>query len=302
MCDLHKTYPGPKVANDGISLSVEAGELFGIFGPNGAGKTTLVRQLVGLARPDSGSIRIDGVDVVASPRKAKALTSMQPQSPVGIAGLTPRQAVELVGRLRGGERHQVRARAKELFDALELGEWLDNPASTASGGVARLVLFCAAAVVPGRLVILDEPTNDVDPRRRRRLWELVRGLADAGSAVVLVTHSVVEAEHAVDRLAIINAGRVVAQGSPSAVRGEQGWLRLELVMDDPSAVAIPEFLLNPTTAGRRLSGRVGEADLSMALRWAQTLRSNDAAESFSLGPSTLEDAYQRLVPSEEAVA
>ncbi|MHB8453071.1 MAG: ATP-binding cassette domain-containing protein, partial [Mycobacteriales bacterium] len=171
--DLYKAYPNGTVANDGISLSVGAGELFGIFGPNGAGKTTLVRQLVGLSRPTRGSIRIDGVDVLASPRVAKAACSFQPQSPVGIAGLTPRQAVDLTGRLRGGRRVAVRNRAEELFAALELSEWVDKPLRSASGGVARLVLFCAAAVVPGRLVILDEPTNDVDPRRRRRLWELV---------------------------------------------------------------------------------------------------------------------------------
>ncbi|MHB8339838.1 MAG: AAA family ATPase, partial [Mycobacteriales bacterium] len=233
----------------------------------------------------------------ASPRVAKAACSFQPQSPVGIAGLTPRQAVDLTGRLRGGRRVAVRNRAEELFAALELSEWVDKPLRSASGGVARLVLFCAAAVVPGRLVILDEPTNDVDPRRRRRLWELVRGLADAGSAVVLVTHSVLEAERAVDRLAIINAGKVVAQGSPAAVRGDQGWLRLELTLEEPFTASFPAFVADPVATGRRLSGRLAEADLPAALGWAQALRSSGLAEAFSIGPTSLEDAYERLVPA-----
>ena len=123
---------------------------------------------------------------------------MQPQAQVPISGLTPRQAIDLTGRLRGGRPGIVRERTAALADALDIGEWMDTDAARLSGGVKRLVSFAMAAVVPGRLVVLDEPTNDVDPVRRRLLWASVRGLAEGGSSVLLVTHNVVEAERSVD--------------------------------------------------------------------------------------------------------
>ena len=294
---LRKVFVGGTVANDGIDLSVDAGELFGLFGPNGAGKTTLVRQLVGLLAPTAGSIRIAGEEMVSRPRRAKAATSYQPQSPVGILGLSPRQAVGLAGRMRSVPKATVRRRAEELFAALELGEWLDRPLRDLSGGVARMVMFCAAAVAPGSLVILDEPTNDVDPRRRRHLWTLIRRLADGGSAVILVTHSVVEAERVVDRLAIMNGGRIIAQGSPASIRGGDGWLELAISLETPEDVGHPDFLVNPTLAGRRLRARVNEADVSAALSWVQDLRATGLAEDFSVGPASLEETYERLVPA-----
>src|SRR5205814_1026336 len=154
----------------------------------------------------------------------------QPQSSVPTEGLSPREAVELAGRIRGGSRAHVRARTTELLAALDLGEW-EHKAHALSGGVARLVTFSMAAVVPGRVVILDEPTNDVDPLRRKLLWQQVRQLADGGSAVLLVTHNVLEAERCVDRLAIVDHGRVLATGTPAALKTDLGApLRLELVL------------------------------------------------------------------------
>src|SRR5207247_4556689 len=204
-------------ANDEISLEIDAGEVFGLLGPNGAGKTTLVSQILGLATPTSGTITIDGTDVVRKPSFARQSCSYQPQGAVPIDGLTPVQAIELAGRIRGGARDAVRERAHELIDALALGEW-ERKAIQLSGGVARLVGFCMAAVVPGRIVILDEPTNDIDPLRWKLLWGQVRRLADEGAAVLLVTHNVLEAERCVDRLAIIDHGRVLASGTPAALK------------------------------------------------------------------------------------
>ena len=210
---LTKHYRGGVVANDNIDLTAQAGEVTGLLGPNGAGKTTLISQVLGIAAPTRGSIHIDGVDVVRAPAIARQACSYQSQSPAPVEGLRPREAVELAGRLRGGDKRAVLTRADELLDALELGEWA-NKTTPLSGGVARLVGFCMAAVVPGRIVILDEPTNDVDPLRRKLLWTQVRALADNGAAVLLVTHNVLEAERCVDRLAIVDHGRVVSEGTP----------------------------------------------------------------------------------------
>lgn len=300
--NLTKTYRNGVLANDGISLSVAEGEVFGLLGPNGAGKTTLVGQVLGSIVPSSGSISISGVDVVQSPASAREACSYQPQTSVPIEGVTPLQAIEMAGRIRGGERRHVRARAAKLLESLELGEWARRVVPL-SGGVARLVAFCMATVVPGRIVILDEPTNDVDPLRRKLLWGMVRGLADNGSAVLLVTHNVLEAERCVDRLAIVASGRVLTQGTAAAVKAAHGgWLRLEVVLEpDTLAPVTPEFFLRTTQSGRRLIGEVESSALPTAIDWATRLRGEGTAEEFSIGPITLEDVYVRHVKPEEEV-
>ena len=296
---------GPGVrANEAIDLSVDAGQVYGLLGHNGAGKTTLVNQVVGLLRPDAGAIRIDGRDAVADPGFARQACSLQPQAQLPIDGLTPDQAIELVGRLRGGRRSDVLERRERFIEALALGEWRATDGARLSGGVKRLVSFAMAAVVPGRVVILDEPTNDVDPVRRRLLWEQVRALADEGAAVLLVTHNVIEAERSVDRLAILDRGRVIAQGTPATLKeGIARDLRLELVLE-PDAVApmptpfVRRFLVN----GSRAIASVPATNAGEAVAWAEALRRDGIAEEYSLAPATLEDVYIELVGRADELA
>lgn len=217
---LHKSFgKGERqvMANAGVSVEAHAGEVLAILGHNGAGKTTLVNQIVGLLRPDSGRIEVVGVDAVARPAMARRLCSVQAQANVPISGLTPTRAIGLVGRIRGGQPQVVRQRAAELITSLQLTPWANTRAEKISGGVARLTAFAMCAVVPGRIVILDEPTNDVDPVRRRLLWGRIRELADDGAAVLLVTHNVTEAAHIIDRLVVLDRGRVIAAGTPSEI-------------------------------------------------------------------------------------
>src|SRR3954469_23581688 len=136
-----KQYRKGPLANDGLSLDVEAGEVFGLLGPNGAGKTTLVSQILGLACPTGGAIPIDGADVVRDPALARRKCSYQPQSAVPIDGLSPREAIELAGRIRGGPAGEVRRRTTELLAALDLGGW-EHTRHSLSGGVGRLATFC----------------------------------------------------------------------------------------------------------------------------------------------------------------
>lgn len=297
--DLSKRY-GSVLANDHVSLSVDSGEVFGLLGPNGAGKSTLVRQIIGLVRPTAGGMRLGGVDIVADPRFAKRHCSFQPQAPVAIAGLTARQAISLAGRLRGNDRSTVATAASELLERLSLEPWADRPLAQASGGVGRLVMFCMAVVSPGRLVILDEPTNDVDPLRRKVLWELVGELASAGVAVLLVTHNVLEAERAVHRLAVMDRGRVVATGSPAQLKGPDRGLRLEVTLEaDVGAPPQPAFASDLAVSGRRISLQLPADTAQAALAWCAQLQEQGIAEEYGLGPTSLEDVYVTLVSQGE---
>ena len=298
---VSKTYRGGVRANDDVSVDVPAGEVFGLLGPNGAGKTTLVSQILGLVKPDSGSIRIDDVDVVRQPEVARRWCSYQPQAAAPVEGLTAREAVELVGRIRGGDGRRVRRRAGELLDALDLGAVADRPVPM-SGGMARLTGFCMAAVVPGRVVVLDEPTNDVDPLRRRALWALIRGLADDGAAVLLVTHNVVEAERCVDRLAIVAAGRVLAQGAPAPLKAQLGApLRLECTLEpEVPSPRLPEGMTSAGVAGRRLVVHVQDGAVADAVAWARGAQESGTVAEFALMPASLEDVYARWVTGEGA--
>ncbi len=298
-----KTYRGGVLANDDITLDAAAGEVFGLLGPNGAGKTTLVSQVLALLMPDSGTITIDGIDVVRRADEARRLCSFQPQAAAPVEGLTARQAVEIVGCVRGGRRDAVRRRAAELLDALDLGEVADRTVRM-SGGMARLTGFCMAAVVPGRVVVLDEPTNDVDPMRRRALWQQIRRLADDGAAVLLVTHNVLEAERCVDRLAIVAGGRVRAIGAPGTLKAELAApLRLECTLDpDRPAPDLPASATLMATTGRRLLAQVQLADVGHAVTWAQRAQDLGVITEFSVAAASLEDVYANWVQAEVASA
>ena len=302
---IHKEYVKNIPVNDDVSLSIGEGEIFGLLGPNGAGKTTLVNQVIGLVKPDSGSITIDGVNVVNNPGYARQACSFQSQTQVPISGLTARQAIELVGRVRGGSAKQVRQRATELLEVLEMGEWEKKRGETFSGGVRRLVAFCMAAVVPGRIIILDEPTNDVDPLRRRLLWQQIRILAENGSAILLVTHNVLEAERAVDRLAVMYGGKIQRVGRPAEMKEQNGYnVRIELYLNPVARMElrdVPDYLVSPVITGRRLVARLSETDMEKAVRWAQGLREQKHIEEYSLGPASLEDAYLRIIGREDTL-
>lgn len=300
---LAKAYRKGARANDGIALSVDAGEVYGLLGHNGAGKTTLVNQVIGLLKPDAGTIVIGGHDAVADPGFARRSCSIQPQATLPIDGLTPRQAIELVGRIRGASPADVRARRARLVDGLDIGEWLDQDGRKLSGGVKRLVSFAMAAVAPGSLVILDEPTNDVDPVRRRLLWAQVRALGDAGAAVLLVTHNVVEAERSVDRLAILDHGRVIVEGSPAQLKERVADdLRLELVLEPGAEAPAPApFVLHTVTTGQRILATVPATSAAEAVGWADGLKRAGLVEEFALTPATLEDVYVELVGRADAL-
>ncbi len=294
---------GAVVANDDITLRVRPGEIVGLLGHNGAGKTTLVSQVVGLLRPHAGTIRVGGTDAVTDPAAARRHVALQAQAQAPIDGLTPRTAIQLAGRVRGLSVRQARAAAEELADELDIRPWLDRRAlpegGGLSGGIRRLTAFAMTVAAPTPLLVLDEPTNDIDASRRRLLWDAVRRRGDAGSGVLLVTHNVTEAERIVDELVVLDRGRVVAAGSPARLRGTQDSdLRLELQLPPDGSVPALDppglTVLRQVRTGRRVLLTVPAGQAAPAVTWATTLRDESLIDGYSLAPATLEDAYLGL--------
>ncbi|MGP9583351.1 MULTISPECIES: ABC transporter ATP-binding protein [unclassified Brachybacterium] len=302
---------GQVIANDDISLRVRPGEVLGLLGHNGAGKTTLVSQIVGLLKPDAGEIDVGGVDAVRHPAEARRHVALQPQAQAPIDGLTPRSAIEIAGRLRGLSARDARRAATDLAEELDIGTWLDRRAlpegGGLSGGIRRLTGFAMAVAAPVPLLILDEPTNDIDASRRRLLWDAVRRRGDQGSGVLLITHNVVEAERIVDELAILDRGRLIAAGSPAHIRGTQDTdLRLELQIPpdapDPSEHDPGLPALRRVRTGRRTLITLPAADAATAVAWASAQHAAHRIEGFSMAPTTLEDAYLALTSQPDPAA
>jgi ABC-2 type transport system ATP-binding protein len=291
-----KTYDGEFFANQDISIEVRPGEVYGLLGPNGAGKTTFVKQVIGLLKPTSGTIDIGPYDLVEDPDVARQLCSYLPQAQMPIESFRMHEAVYITGLIRGGPADEVRRRGDELIEALDLNEWKDTIGAKLSGGVRRLVGFIMTTVWPGKVVILDEPTNDVDPRRRRLLWDQIRRLGSEGAAVFLVTHNVLEAEKAVDRLAIINEGRLIAEGTPSSLKAEdRERMRLQLMLvPGNSPPDLPPFVLHHATVGNNLMMVIGQESAAEGITWAQRMMGDGVAEEYALGATSLEDVYIRL--------
>ncbi|MBP2436780.1 ABC transporter ATP-binding protein [Microbacterium amylolyticum] len=298
----YKSRGKTRVANQDVSFSVEEGEVYGLFGHNGAGKTTLVNQLLGLLKPDSGEIRIAGEDIVKNRNRGRYLCSVQPQSKTPLGELTPRAAMGIMGKLRGASDAEVTERTDALLDALNIREWADVEGNKLSGGVLRLTGFCMAAIRPGRAVILDEPTNDVDPVRRRLLWSAIRELTDDGTAVLLVTHSIREAEGVVDKIAILDEGRVLLQGDASTIKAAEGQGRMKLiapVIDSAFDAPLLAWAEEATVREQELAVTFTRERSAEALAWATEESAQRRIGDYALTEVTLEDIYIDVLSSKE---
>lgn len=295
---------GPTRANDEVDLTVRPGEVVGLLGNNGAGKTTFVSQVAGLLRPDSGTLSVAGIDVLHRPGAARRALALQPQAQVPLDGLSPTSAIKVAARLRGSSRSTAKRAAQRLVEELDIGAWAQQRARAEggglSGGVRRLTAFAMAVAAPVPLVILDEPTNDVDVNRRRLLWGIVRRVADDGAGVLLVTHNVSEAESVIDRLAVMDRGRVVASGTPNQLRGPltEG-LRLDVWSAGADPSLLPPFdTLRIVRTGHRTRLHVPHQAVERASAWAKRLHDDGVIEQFALTPMSLEDVYFALSDDE----
>ncbi|MDX2558309.1 ABC transporter ATP-binding protein [Streptomyces sp. TX20-6-3] len=308
--DLVKTYPAtrggrgapatPEVrATDGISLDVRGGEIFGLLGPNGAGKSTLVRQLTGLMRPDSGSVRLLGHDLVRHPERASRLLAYLGQESTALDELTVALAAETTGRLRGLTARDARAERDAVLDELGLGALASRPLKKLSGGQRRLACFAAALVGERPVLVLDEPTTGMDPVARRAVWAAVdRRRAEHGATVLLVTHNVIEAETVLDRVAVLEHGRVIACDTPAGLKERvAGEVRVELVWRESAPLHLPEVAALRELAqetGRRWILRLAPDAARTAVATVTGGAAFGALDDFTLATPSLEDVYLAL--------
>ncbi len=228
---LHKRY-GSVEALRGVDLSVEAGSVFGMLGPNGAGKTTTVRILTTLLLPDDGTAQVAGYDVVRDAPRVRERIGLAGQYAAVDENLTGVENLEMVGRLYHLGRRPARARAHELLSSFDLSDAGSRLVRTYSGGMRRRLDLAAALLARPQVLFLDEPTTGLDIRSRIDLWEAIEALVSAGTTVLLTTQDLDEADRLADRIAVIDQGRVIAEGTPNELKGRIGGERLEIHLCD----------------------------------------------------------------------
>jgi ABC-2 type transport system ATP-binding protein len=210
---LKKTYSTGVLALDGISLEVEAGRFFGLLGPNGAGKTTLINSIVSLARPDSGSVEVFGRDAYRQFREARRMIGVSPQEINLDKFLTVEETMLFHAGYYGVPKDKAKERTEELLERFALTDKRKQRVNTLSGGMKRRVLFARALMHDPKVLFLDEPTAGVDVELRYKLWGYIRELNRGGLTILLTTHYLEEAEALCEEIALINGGRIVAQGT-----------------------------------------------------------------------------------------
>ncbi len=228
---LEKSY-GTVRALAGVDLEVAAGTVLGLLGPNGAGKTTIIRILTTLLRPDGGSARVAGLDVVQDAAKLRERIGLAGQYAAVDENLTGLENLTMVGRLYGKSRAAAKQRAKDLLERFELLDAARRPTKTYSGGMRRRLDLAAALVATPPVLFLDEPTTGLDPRSRLQLWETIERLVADGTTVLLTTQNLDEADRLATSIAVIDHGRVLAEGTPDELKDRVGGERVEIRLDD----------------------------------------------------------------------
>ena len=287
-------------AVDGVDLAVRSGSVYGVLGPNGAGKTTTIRMLATLLRPDAGSARVLGHDIVHEADAVRGLVSLTGQLASVDEDLSGRENLILLGRLLGLKRTHAKTRAGELLEAFGLADAAGRLVKHFSGGMRRRLDIAASLVVTPQLMFLDEPTTGLDPRSRNQVWDIIRALVAEGTTILLCTQYLDEADQLADGIAVIDHGRVIAEGTPGQLKASVGSGALHVRLLDPEQRPEAERVLErelgsvhlePDPAA--LSASCADADRA-AEAVAALSRSSVRIGSFSLGQPTLDEVFLAL--------
>ena len=298
---------GETRAVDGVDLAVRTGSVYGVLGPNGAGKTTTIRMLATLLRPDAGSARVLGHDIVGDAERVRELVSLTGQLASVDEELTGHENLVLLGLLLGLRRPAAKERSGELLEAFGLSDAAGKLVKHYSGGMRRRLDIAASIVVTPQLMFLDEPTTGLDPRSRNQVWEIVRTLVAEGTTILLCTQYLEEADQLADRIAVIDRGTVIAEGTPGELKASVGSGALHVRLMDPDqraeAASIVERALGtvhlePDPAG--LSAACADAERA-AEAVAELGRAGVRVGGFSLGQPSLDEVFLALTghPAED---
>ena len=287
-------------AVDGVDLAVRRGAVYGVLGPNGAGKTTTIKMLATLLHPDEGEARVLGHDIVGEADEVRARVSLTGQLASVDEDLTGRENLILIGRLLGRKTAQAKARADELLGAFGIADAAARLVKNYSGGMRRRLDIAASLVVTPELMFLDEPTTGLDPRSRNQVWDIIRALVDGGTTILLCTQYLEEADQLAEGIAVIDHGRVIAEGTPAQLKASvgSGSLTVRLMAAEQRAQA-EEILARELGSAHPLPDPAGlSAPCTDAQKAAEALgelgRAGIQVAGFELGQPSLDEVFLAL--------
>ncbi|MBD1379015.1 ATP-binding cassette domain-containing protein [Metabacillus arenae] len=292
---------GENRAVDGVDLKVRKGTVYGVLGPNGAGKTTTLRMLTTLLQPDGGTARILGHDLVQEADAVRSRVSLTGQFASVDDDLTGIENLILIARLMGYSRKQAKARADELLHAFGLEEASKRQVKKYSGGMRRRIDIAASIVISPDLLFLDEPTTGLDPRSRNQVWDTVRALVNNGTTVLLTTQYLDEADQLADRIAVIDHGKIIAEGTSGELKASVGSGALHVRLLDPHTRPLAKQLLEDKLGTSIqlpsdpavLSARVSDAERA-SYSLGELARAGIIVTDFSLGQPSLDEVFLTL--------
>jgi daunorubicin resistance ABC transporter ATP-binding subunit len=289
---------GSLVALDGIDFEVPTGKVFGLLGPNGAGKTTAIRILTTILEPDGGHAEVLGLDVVRDAETVRYRIGLAGQFAAVDPNLTGYENLRLVGRLAQMPKASIRPRARELLDRFDLADAADRPVRTYSGGMRRRLDVAAALLQRPPVLFLDEPTTGLDLQSRNALWETIRELVAAGTSVLLTTQYLEEADRLAERLAVVDGGKVIAEGTPAELKSRLGNTVIEIAMGEEGAARRAQSLLGLRDAGTEREGNMLRLSSDGPRVLMDVLRSLDAEglspASLAVRDPSLDDVFLAL--------
>ncbi|MBM7053063.1 MULTISPECIES: ATP-binding cassette domain-containing protein [Streptomyces] len=307
---------GDNRAVDGIDLAVPTGTVYGVLGPNGAGKTTAVRMLATLLRPDGGSARVFGKDVVKDADAVRSRVSLTGQYASVDEDLTGAENLVLLGRLLGHSKPAARDRAAQLLDGFGLSEAADKQVKNYSGGMRRRIDIAASILNTPDVLFLDEPTTGLDPRSRNQVWDIVRAVVDHGTTVLLTTQYLDEADQLASRIAVIDHGKVIAEGTKGELKASVGSGTVHLRLRDAGQRAEAQQVLtvaldaevqldaDPVALTARVDGQSTEqgAAEQAGRALAELARCGITVDNFSLGQPSLDEVFLALTDKKGVAA